>query len=128
MSPLPLVSIIVPNYNHAKYLSARMDSILNQTFQDFEVIILDDCSTDNSRTVIDSYRDCEKVSNIVYNEVNSGSPFIQWNRGVSLARGSLIWIADTDDFCQIEFSRRDGFKNEGLSLRGPGLYAKPGMG
>ena len=87
---LPLVSIIVPNYNHAKYLPARMDSILNQSFQDFEVIILDDCSTDNSRTVIESYRDCEKVTNIVYNEVNSGSPFIQWNKGVNLARGSLI--------------------------------------
>jgi glycosyltransferase involved in cell wall biosynthesis len=100
---LPLVTIIVPNYNHAKYLPARMDSILNQTFQDFEVIILDDCSTDNSWTVIESYRNCEKVSTIVYNEVNSGSPFVQWNKGVNLARGSLIWIAETDDFCKPNF-------------------------
>lgn len=119
MNPLPLVSIIVPNYNHAKYLPARMDSILNQTFQDFEVIILDDCSTDNSRTVIDSYRDYEKVSNIVYNEANSGSPFIQWNRGVSLARGSLIWIAETDDFCLSNFleetvSKMKDFPSVGL--------------
>ena len=46
---MPLVSVIVPNYNHAPYLRQRLDSIFNQTFQDFEVIILDDCSTDNCK-------------------------------------------------------------------------------
>jgi glycosyltransferase involved in cell wall biosynthesis len=96
-----------------------MENILNQTFQDYEVIILDDYSTDNSRTVIESYRNCEKVTNIVYNEVNSGSPFIQWNRGVNLARGSLIWIAETDDFCQSNFlgetvSKMKDFPSVGL--------------
>jgi glycosyltransferase involved in cell wall biosynthesis len=99
----PQVSIIVPNYNHAKYLSARMECILNQTFQDFEVIILDDCSTDNSWTIIESYRNCEKVSHILYNAVNSGSPFVQWNRGVNLASGSFIWIAEPDDCCKENF-------------------------
>ncbi len=47
------VSVIVPNYNHAPYLKQRLDSIFNQTFQDFEVIILDDCSTDQSRDIIE---------------------------------------------------------------------------
>lgn len=46
------VSVIVPNYNHAPYLERRFDSIFTQTYQDFEVIILDDCSTDNSRDVL----------------------------------------------------------------------------
>ncbi|MDP9042659.1 MAG: glycosyltransferase family 2 protein [Bacteroidota bacterium] len=102
MTPIP-VTVIVPNYNHAKYLRARMDSILNQTFQDFEVIILDDCSTDNSRKIIDSYRSHPKVSHVVYNKTNSGSPFVQWNKGVSLARGSLIWIAESDDYSKLNF-------------------------
>ncbi len=99
----PLVTVIVPNYNHAKYLSERLDSILNQSYQDFEVIILDDCSTDNSREVIENYRSNPKISNIVYNERNSGSPFIQWNKGIRLSRGSLIWIAESDDYCALTF-------------------------
>ncbi len=48
----PLVSVIVPNYNHSKYLSERLSSIINQTFQDFELIILDDASTDDSLEII----------------------------------------------------------------------------
>ena len=52
MTPTPKVSVVVPNYNHALYLQQRLDSIINQEFQDFEVIILDDASTDNSREII----------------------------------------------------------------------------
>lgn len=95
----PLVSIIIPNYNHKKYLEERIQSILNQTFQDFEIIILDDCSTDSSYVVIEKYRNNPKVSQIVYNTINSGSTFIQWNKGFSLAKGEFIWIAESDDFC-----------------------------
>ena len=51
----PTVSVIIPNYNHAPYLKERIDSVLNQTYQDFEVIILDDCSPDNSVEVIEQY-------------------------------------------------------------------------
>jgi glycosyltransferase involved in cell wall biosynthesis len=99
----PLVTVIVPNYNHAKYLPARMESILNQGFQDFEVIILDDCSDDNSKEVIEQYRSHEKVSCIEFNDRNSGSPFHQWNRGVKLSKGSLIWMAESDDYCKLDF-------------------------
>ena len=52
---MPKVTVITPNYNHARFLPKRLDSILGQTFQDFELIILDDASTDNSREVIESY-------------------------------------------------------------------------
>lgn len=93
----PLVSVIIPNYNHAPYLHERIDSVLNQTFRDFEVIILDDCSTDNSREIIEGYRGHEKISQIEYNEVNSGSTFIQWKKGLDLAQGDWIWIAESDD-------------------------------
>lgn len=97
------VSVIVPNYNHAPYLRQRLDSIYNQTFQDFEVIILDDCSTDNSKEIIEEYRNRPQTSHIVYNEVNSGSPFKQWAKGLNLAQGEFIWIAESDDYCKTIF-------------------------
>ena len=93
----PKLSVIVPNYNYARFLNARIGSILNQSFQDFELILLDDCSTDNSREVLECYRNNPHVSHIVFNEQNSGSPFIQWMKGIELARGEYIWIAEADD-------------------------------
>ena len=98
---MPLVSVIVPNYNHAPYLRQRLDSIFNQTFQDFEVIILDDCSTDNSKEIIEEYRNRPQVSHVVYNETNSGSPFKQWAKGFDLAQGEYIWIAESDDWAEL---------------------------
>lgn len=95
-----LVSVIVPNYNHAAYLDERIQSVLNQTYSNFEIIILDDVSSDNSREVIEKYRDNPHVSHIVFNEKNSGSTFKQWHKGFSLAKGNLIWIAESDDACE----------------------------
>ena len=96
-----VVSVIVPNYCHSKYLDERIQSILNQTYQNFELIILDDCSPDNgaSKEVIERYRNNPHVSHIVYNKVNSGSPFKQWHKGFELAEGKYIWIAESDDKC-----------------------------
>ena len=102
----PLVSVIVPNYNYARYMDERMQSILNQTYQNFEIIILDDCSTDNSRKVIEKYRGNPHVVAIVYNKENSGSTFKQWNKGFSIAKGELIWIAEADDTCKRTTSYR----------------------
>ena len=101
--PIPKVSVIVPNYNHAPYLRQRLDSIFNQSFQDFEVIILDDCSTDNSKEIIEEYRNHPQVSHVVYNETNSGSPFKQWAKGFDLAQGEYIWIAESDDWSEAIF-------------------------
>ncbi len=97
------VSVIIPNYNHGKYLTQRIESVLNQTYSQFEVIIFDDCSTDNSREIIERYRSNPKISHIIYNNVNSGSPFKQWKKGTSLARGSLIWVAESDDVSDPNF-------------------------
>ncbi|MGM9836018.1 MAG: glycosyltransferase family 2 protein [Muribaculaceae bacterium] len=115
----PLVSVIVPNYNYARFLDERMQSILTQTYQNFEIIILDDCSKDNSRDVIEKYRGNPHVSCIVYNEVNSGSPFKQWNKGFIIAKGELIWIAEADDKCknnQLEVLVQEFEKDDNLSL------------
>jgi glycosyltransferase involved in cell wall biosynthesis len=98
-----LVSIIIPNYNHEQFLEKRIKSVLNQTYQDFEIIFLDDCSNDRSRDIIEGYRDHPKVSLIIYNEVNSGSTFQQWHKGIHVAKGDLIWIAESDDWCEPEF-------------------------
>lgn len=101
-----MVSVIVPNYNHGKFLRERIDSILNQTYQDFELIILDDKSTDNSKEIIESYRNNSKVSHIVYNEGNSGNTFIQWEKGFKLAKGDFIWIAESDDIADLNFLKK----------------------
>ncbi|PBC74231.1 glycosyltransferase family 2 protein [Fibrobacter intestinalis] len=100
---MPFVSVIVPNYNHAPYLKQRLDSVFNQTFQDFEVIILDDCSTDNSKEIIEEYRNRPQTSHIIYNAINSGSPFKQWAKGFELAQGEYIWIAESDDWAELNF-------------------------
>jgi glycosyltransferase involved in cell wall biosynthesis len=91
------VSIIVPNYNHARYLPKRIESILRQRYQDFELILLDDCSTDESRSILSRYADDPRVR-VEFNDVNSGSTFKQWNKGVRLGRGEYIWIAESDDY------------------------------
>lgn len=97
---MPKVSVIVPNFNHAQYLKRRIDSILNQTYQDFELILLDDCSSDNSAEILLGYSSNPKVSHIVINETNSGSTFKQWDKGFTLAKGEYIWVAESDDWCE----------------------------
>lgn len=99
---MPLVSVIVPNYNHAPYLLQRLDSIFNQTFPDFEVILLDDASPDDSVKILQHYAEKykNKVSHLIVNEHNSGTTFLQWKKGIELATGELIWIAESDDFCE----------------------------
>lgn len=101
----PLVSVIIPNYNHARYLEERIESVLNQTYQNFELIILDDCSPDNgaSKSIIEKYRSNPHISHIIYNDVNSGSTFKQWHKGLEFAKAELVWIAESDDACENSF-------------------------
>src|SRR5260370_14145431 len=101
-SPMPTVSVVVPNYNHARFLRQRVDSILAQTFQDFELILLDDWSTDESRSILREYVSDPRVRT-EFNEVNSGSTFKQWNKGVRLARGKYVWLAESDDSAATRF-------------------------
>lgn len=100
---MPQVSVIIPNYNHSPFLKQRIDSVLNQTFQDYELIILDDCSTDNSIAVLEKYGNHPKVTYFIINEINSGSTFKQWAKGLALAKGEFIWIAESDDYAAPNF-------------------------
>ena len=100
----PLVSIIVPCYNHAPYLRKRLDSVYGQTWERTEVILLDDLSTDGSREILDEYaqRFPEKTVYVPGNS-HQGRAFLQWERGLDLAHGELVWIAESDDWCEPDF-------------------------
>lgn len=90
----PLVSIILPTYNRADFLRRSIDSVLNQTFCDFELIIVDDASTDSSKEVIDTFDD----QRIIYleHERNLGGSAAR-NTGIRAARGNFIAFQDSDD-------------------------------
>jgi glycosyltransferase involved in cell wall biosynthesis len=100
---LPLVSVIIPNYNHAQFLMQRIESVINQTYPNIEVIILDDASSDNSLSIIREFETHPAVKKIVVNERNSNSPFKQWQSGLMHATGTWIWIAESDDYADVSF-------------------------
>lgn len=100
------VSVVIPNYNYEKYIVERIDSVLFQSYPIFELIILDDNSSDNSVKVIEekikSIREKVPVKLIV-NEKNSGNVFAQWKKAFEVATGDYIWIAEADDSCSPKF-------------------------
>lgn len=102
------ISVIVPNYNYAKFMYQRIYSILRQNYKIYELIILDDCSKDDSKEVIDdicnSLKEYIKIKS-VYNTANSGSAFKQWKKGMELAKGDYVWIAEADDYCEAKLLR-----------------------
>lgn len=99
---MPAVSIILPNYNHANFLKQRIDSILNQTFADFELLIFDDASKDKSQEIINTYSD-ERIALVELAKSNSGSPFGFWQKGISQSKAPLVWIAESDDYADPNF-------------------------
>lgn len=99
---MPQVTVIIPNYNHARYLPRRIESVLSQRFQDFELIILDDASPDDSREVIASYASDPRVRTI-FNERNTGNTYLQWRKGLGEARGEYVWFAESDDYADPAF-------------------------
>ena len=101
---LPKVSVVVPNYNYARYLQARLRSVASQTLPVYELIVLDDASSDDSLDVLQSLRgSLAPEPRIVVNPANSGSVFRQWLRGLELATGDFVWIAEADDLAHPGF-------------------------
>ncbi|MBQ3305948.1 glycosyltransferase [Candidatus Saccharibacteria bacterium] len=103
------VSVILPNYNYGRYFNKRIDGVLAQTYPIYELIILDDASTDNSRDImkqkllgLKNIRPGLRIKAKV-NKENSGNVFSQWQRGIDLATGEYIWIAELDDSCEPTF-------------------------
>ena len=89
-----LVSIIMPSYNTAKFISETIDSVLAQTYENWELIIVDDCSKDDTDTVVARYTDPR--IRYLKNEVNSGAA-VSRNRALREAKGRWIAFLDSDD-------------------------------
>jgi glycosyltransferase involved in cell wall biosynthesis len=92
--PNPQLSVVMSVFNGEPYLREAVDSVLNQTFEDFEFVIVDDCSTDASVKTLESYDDPRIVR--LYNPANLGLPR-SLNRGLSICRGDIIARQDQDD-------------------------------
>lgn len=96
------VSVVVPVYNTSKYLSRCLDSLVNQTLDDIEVLVINDCSTDDSSIILDSYK--KKYSNILRvfdNDINKGIGYTR-NFGIDNARGEYIAFIDSDDWVRCD--------------------------
>lgn len=113
------VSIIVPNFNHAAFLRERLESVYGQTVQPYEIFLMDDASTDESREILLEYqKKYPEITKLCFNEKNQGKVFAQWEKGILQATGDLIWIAESDDFCERNFLEKllPAFKDEAVSL------------
>ena len=93
-----MVSVVIPNYNHAKFLPHAIDSILNQTYTNYEIIVVDDGSTDNSRQVAEGYGD-----QIVYIYKDNAGLSAARNTGIRRSKGEFIGLLDADDMYEPSF-------------------------
>jgi glycosyltransferase involved in cell wall biosynthesis len=110
MKSKPLVSVFIPVYNREKYILEAVNSILKQSFTDFELIIVDDGSTDNTPNLLKSIKD--KRIKLYFNEKNMGIPYTR-NRGLELAEGEFIALLDSDDIAVQDrlYKQLNFFKN-----------------
>lgn len=99
MEKIPEISVVIGAYNKEKYIGETIQSVLVQTFQDFEIIVVDDGSSDNTKEVVSSF--CDGRIKYYYQD-NSGLPACGRNKGMMLARGRYIALLDGDDFWQEE--------------------------
>ena len=141
-----LVSIIMPSYNTAKYITNSIESVLNQTYKNWELIIIDDCSTDNTDEIIKNYNSEDRIK-YIKNEKNSGAA-VSRNRGLREAKGKWIAFLDSDDlWCptklekQILFMKENNYyfsytayreidsasRANGIIVTGPSKITKRGM-
>lgn len=135
------VSVVIPNYNYARYIRKRIWSAVRQTSSIYELIILDDASTDGSQEIIE--REISKVREkypelkvkFIKNEKNSGKAIRQWGRGFKEASGDFVWIAEADDLSSRHFLEEvmKGFRDpkvmisysESAVMNGAGLILAP---
>ncbi len=109
----PKVTVVVPSYNHGRYIRERIESILNQTYSNIELIVVDDCSDDNSHEEISKLQTLYGFQ-YLRNEKNSGTPFSAWERICALGAGDYIWVCESDDVAESGFLEKAiaGFAKE----------------
>jgi len=119
------ISVVMPNYNAAKYISQSIESVLNQTYKNFEFIIIDDCSTDDSWDIIQKYASVDSRIIALRNDKNNDISFTL-NRGIAIAKADYIARFDSDDICdlhrfekQINFLSKD--ENRDIGVLGANL-------
>lgn len=99
----PMLSIIVPVYNTQKYLNQCLSSILNQAFQDFELIVINDGSTDSSLKIIKEFQSKDDRIVLIDNKLPSGNPGTPRNQGIEIAKGRYLGFVDSDDWVAPDF-------------------------
>ncbi|WP_289020803.1 glycosyltransferase family A protein [Desulfobacter postgatei] len=117
------ISVIVPTYNHARYIGRTLTSILDQTYTDFEIIIIDDGSTDNTKAVVENFKDYR--IRYFYQE-NRGACAAR-NHGISKARGKYLLFEDADDFLESEHFEKYikvAIENPGVNTYGPAVKVR----
>lgn len=123
MTITPFISIIIPVYNTEEYISDCLDSILSQTYKNFEVIIVDDGSTDNSFNIVKNYQ--KNNDNITVLHIGNSGVSAARNLGIQLAKGEFLFFVDSDDtlydHCLLSFVNEYTDKNLDL-LVGGGRY------
>lgn len=92
-----LVTVVIPLYNAEKYIAETINSVINQTYQNWEMIIVDDCSTDGSRDIVKSYEEQDDRIKLIESESNFGGPARPRNIGIDNAKGEYIAFLDADD-------------------------------
>ncbi len=96
-APTPLVSVIIPSFNRGKFLGKAIESVLSQSLQEFELIIVDDGSTDDTRSVVDNYKQHFKGV-IRYQHIDRKNAAAARNVGIRMARGRYLAFLDSDDY------------------------------
>lgn len=104
-----MISVVIPNHNRSEYVAEAINSILNQTYKGFEIIVVDDCSTDSSMDILNWYGDKIKVFR---NEKNMGIAYTR-NRGIQESKGEYIAVMDSDDIAS-----PDRLKKSLVAIRG----------
>jgi glycosyltransferase involved in cell wall biosynthesis len=101
---LPVISVVVPNFNYASHMPQRLSSIFLQTQPVKEILVLDDCSTDNSLDVIFAVAaEWHRHVRLLPSQANSGSVFKQWRKAAESTNSEFLWIAEADDLCSPRF-------------------------
>lgn len=128
----PLVSVIMPTYNHAQFIGEAIDSVLNQTYKNFELIIIDNYSEDNTGKIVASYKD-DRVKYLKFK--NNGVIAASRNYGIRHSRGEYIAFLDSDDMwlpskldkqiCQFKNKEIAAVGTEALLIRGSLISRKP---
>ena len=100
MNSNPLISVIIPVYNKEKYLDKCLESIINQTYKNLEILLIDDGSTDGSAKICDSYAEKDARITSIHRE-NSGPGAVR-NYGISICRGDYVSFVDSDDWIELD--------------------------